>query len=81
MRMSSSGSEDSSPVRTLRTVPSVLREAQEKQMPMRQPNSGARPSASACSRSEAPVFAAALPERLNVDVRSRRRRSEAVAGA
>ena len=39
--MSSSGSEDSAPESTLRTVPSVLRVVQEKQMPIRQPKTGA----------------------------------------
>ena len=57
------GEEDSAPVSTLRTVPSVLREVQEKQMPIRQPNSGFRPSASACSSREAPALATAGPRR------------------
>src|SRR5215210_2542500 len=62
MRMSSSGWSDSSPVTTLRTVPSVLRDTQEKQMPMRQPYSGVRPAASACSSSGAPVFSVCLSD-------------------
>ena len=54
---------------TLRTVPSVLREVQEKQMPIRQPNSGREAGASACSRSgRAGVLGASSPERANADV-------------
>ena len=56
IRMSSFGSEDVSPVRTLRTVPSDLRVVQEKQMPMRQPNSGVRPALSAWASNGSPVF-------------------------
>src|SRR5205085_6160311 len=66
MRTSSPGSEDSSPVRTLRTVPSVLVFTHEKQMPIRHPNSGFRPRASACSSKVCPVFAADSPERVKL---------------
>ena len=62
--MSSSGREDSSPVITLRTVPSVLRDTQVKQMPIRQPYSGVRPCSSAWSRIGAPVFVALVPVRV-----------------
>src|SRR3546814_16877885 len=64
--MSSSGSDEVSPVSTLVTVPSVLREVQEKQMPIRQPNSGVRPAASACSSRLVPLFAALTPDRAKL---------------
>ena len=64
-------------MRTLRTVPSVLRAVQEKQMPIRQPNSGREPGGLGLLEQGAPVLARVTPERAK---RDRRRRRAPVAG-
>ena len=68
-----------SPVRMLRTVPSLLRVGHEKQMPIRQPDCGVRPAASAWSRMGSPVFGTVRPVRANVT--SRRLRRPPTSGA
>ncbi len=59
-----SGSSWVSPVRRLRVRPDRLTAVHEKQMPIRQPNSGCRPAASAWSSRLAPVFSAVTPLRV-----------------
>ena len=55
-------------MRTLRTVPAVLRQLQVLQMPIRHPWSGVSPASSACSSRGSPLFAAsrALAAKLTV---------------
>ena len=60
--ISSSSVEESSPVERFFTVPAVFRQEQVWQMPIRQPNSGLSPAASACSSTGAPSLSTRTSE-------------------
>ena len=54
--IASSGPEETSSVSRFLTVPLTLRQVQEWQIPIRQPDCGWTPASSACSRTEAPLL-------------------------
>jgi hypothetical protein len=68
--MSSSALLEISPLRTLRTLPDVLRAVHMRQMPMQQPNRGRSPACSACSSRLRPSMVARLPERAKLTLPS-----------